>query len=82
MNLCRLRDTQRALSVPVTLILRWDDHSTRPVRVKAQDRRLYVLSEHGGETPPTSQLRAVTEALYDDDDDVLLADSGHGGQSQ
>ncbi|CAH0731713.1 unnamed protein product, partial [Brenthis ino] len=37
--------TQRALSIPVTLILWWDDHSTRPVRVKAQDRRLYVLSE-------------------------------------
>ncbi|CAH0722035.1 unnamed protein product, partial [Brenthis ino] len=37
--------TQRALSIPVTLIIRWDDCSTRPVRVKAQDRRLYVLSE-------------------------------------
>ncbi|CAH0713457.1 unnamed protein product, partial [Brenthis ino] len=35
--------TQRALSIPVTLMLRWDDHSIRPVRVKAQDRRLYVL---------------------------------------
>ncbi|CAH0715700.1 unnamed protein product, partial [Brenthis ino] len=40
--------TQRALSIPITLILRWDDHSTRPVRVKAQDRRLYVLSEARG----------------------------------
>ncbi|CAH0724434.1 unnamed protein product, partial [Brenthis ino] len=40
--------TQRALSIPVTLILRWDDHSTRPVKVKAQDRRLYVLSEGRG----------------------------------
>ncbi|CAH0722054.1 unnamed protein product, partial [Brenthis ino] len=37
--------TQRALSIPVTLILQWDEFSTRPVRVKAQDRRLYVLSE-------------------------------------
>ncbi|CAH0729035.1 unnamed protein product, partial [Brenthis ino] len=37
--------TQRALSIPVTLILRWDDHSTRPVRVKAQDPGVYVLSE-------------------------------------
>ncbi|CAH0718547.1 unnamed protein product, partial [Brenthis ino] len=40
--------TQRALSIPVTLILRWDNYSTRPVRVKAQDRRLYVLSEARG----------------------------------
>ncbi|CAH0722067.1 unnamed protein product, partial [Brenthis ino] len=40
--------TQRALSIPITLILRWDDHSIRPVRVKAQDRRLYVLSEARG----------------------------------
>ncbi|CAH0714822.1 unnamed protein product, partial [Brenthis ino] len=40
--------TQRALSIPVTLILWWDDHSTRPVRVKAQCRRLYVLSEARG----------------------------------
>ncbi|CAH0714111.1 unnamed protein product, partial [Brenthis ino] len=40
--------TQCALSIPVTLILRWDDCSTRPVRVKAQDRRLYVLSEARG----------------------------------
>ncbi|CAH0716045.1 unnamed protein product, partial [Brenthis ino] len=56
--------TQRALSIPVTLILRWDDHSTRPVRVKAQDRRLSCSPRHGGETPPTSQLRAVTEAYF------------------
>ncbi|CAH0720621.1 unnamed protein product, partial [Brenthis ino] len=40
--------TQCALSIPVTLILRWDDCSTRPVRVKAQDRRLYVLCEAWG----------------------------------
>ncbi|CAH0714777.1 unnamed protein product, partial [Brenthis ino] len=40
--------TQRALSIPVTLMFRWDDCSTRPVRVKAQDRRLYVLSEARG----------------------------------
>ncbi|CAH0713401.1 unnamed protein product, partial [Brenthis ino] len=40
--------THRALSIPVTLILRWDDHSTRPVIVKAQDRRLYVLSDARG----------------------------------
>ncbi|CAH0719954.1 unnamed protein product, partial [Brenthis ino] len=33
-------------SIPVTL-LRWDDYSTRPVRFKAQYRRLYVLSEAG-----------------------------------
>ncbi|CAH0727729.1 unnamed protein product, partial [Brenthis ino] len=36
--------TQRALSIPVTLILRWDDYSTRP----AQDLQLYVLSEARG----------------------------------
>ncbi|CAH0727240.1 unnamed protein product, partial [Brenthis ino] len=54
--------TQRALSIPVTLILRWDDYSTRSVRVKAQDRRLFTCSpRHGGET---SQLRAVTETYY------------------
>ncbi|CAH0730489.1 unnamed protein product, partial [Brenthis ino] len=42
--------TQRALSacIPVTLIFRWDGYSTRPVRVKAQDRRFYVLSEARG----------------------------------
>ncbi|CAH0718994.1 unnamed protein product, partial [Brenthis ino] len=40
--------TQRALSIPVTLILRWDDYSIQPLRVKAQDRRLYVLSEARG----------------------------------
>ncbi|CAH0715946.1 unnamed protein product, partial [Brenthis ino] len=40
--------TQRALSIPATLILRWDDYSTRPVRVKAQDRRLYVRSKARG----------------------------------
>ncbi|CAH0713400.1 unnamed protein product, partial [Brenthis ino] len=40
--------TQRALSIPVILILWWDDHSTLQVRVKAQDRRLYVLSEARG----------------------------------
>ncbi|CAH0729043.1 unnamed protein product, partial [Brenthis ino] len=57
--------TQRALFIPVTLILRWDDCSTRPVRVKAQDRWLKVLSKAGDETPPISQLRAVSEAyLY------------------
>ncbi|CAH0712999.1 unnamed protein product, partial [Brenthis ino] len=56
--------TQRALSIPLTLILQWDDCSTRPVRVAAQDRWLYVLSKARGETPPTSQLRAVTELYY------------------
>ncbi|CAH0714830.1 unnamed protein product, partial [Brenthis ino] len=40
--------TQRALCISVTLILRWDDHSTRPVIIKAQDQRLYVLSEERG----------------------------------
>ncbi|CAH0727745.1 unnamed protein product, partial [Brenthis ino] len=40
--------TQRALSIPVTLIFQWDDCSTRPVSDKAQDRRLYVLSEARG----------------------------------
>ncbi|CAH0715914.1 unnamed protein product, partial [Brenthis ino] len=40
--------TQRALSIPVTLILRWDDCSKRPVTVKARDRRLIVLSEARG----------------------------------
>ncbi|CAH0712800.1 unnamed protein product, partial [Brenthis ino] len=39
----RVRADTSALSIPVTLILRWDGYSTRPVRVKAQDRRLYVL---------------------------------------
>ncbi|CAH0714683.1 unnamed protein product, partial [Brenthis ino] len=34
--------TQRALSIPVTLILQWDDHSTRPVRVKAQESKTKV----------------------------------------
>ncbi|CAH0718187.1 unnamed protein product, partial [Brenthis ino] len=37
-----------SLSIPVTLIFRWDDCSTRPVRVKAQNRRLCVLSEARG----------------------------------
>ncbi|CAH0718790.1 unnamed protein product, partial [Brenthis ino] len=40
--------TQRALSIPITLILRFDDSSTRPARVKAQVRRHYVLSEARG----------------------------------
>ncbi|CAH0717315.1 unnamed protein product, partial [Brenthis ino] len=55
--------TQRALAIPVTLILWWDDHSTQPVRVKAQDG-FTCSPRHGGKTPPTSQLRAVTEAYY------------------
>ncbi|CAH0731205.1 unnamed protein product, partial [Brenthis ino] len=44
----RARADTSALSIPVILILRWDDCSTRPVRVAAQDRRLYVLSETRG----------------------------------
>ncbi|CAH0720085.1 unnamed protein product, partial [Brenthis ino] len=43
-----VRADTSALSIPVTLILRWDDYSTLPVRVEAQDRRLYVLSEARG----------------------------------
>ncbi|CAH0730466.1 unnamed protein product, partial [Brenthis ino] len=39
---------QTQVSIHIALILRWDDHSTRPVRGKAQDRRLYVLSEARG----------------------------------
>ncbi|CAH0713071.1 unnamed protein product, partial [Brenthis ino] len=54
--------TQRALSIPVTLILRWDDHSTRPVRRRTDG--FTCSPRHGGETPPTSQLRAVTETYY------------------
>ncbi|CAH0719524.1 unnamed protein product, partial [Brenthis ino] len=54
--------TQRALSIPVTLILRWDDYSTRPARVKALDRLVYLLCEARGEAQPTSKLRAVTES--------------------
>ncbi|CAH0725327.1 unnamed protein product, partial [Brenthis ino] len=42
--------TQRALSIPVTLILRLDDYSTRPVGVEAQDNGFTCSSKHGGET--------------------------------
>ncbi|CAH0718028.1 unnamed protein product, partial [Brenthis ino] len=56
--------TQRALSIPVTLILRWEDCSTRPVRVRRRTDGFTCSPRHGGETPPTSQLRAITEAYY------------------
>ncbi|CAH0722057.1 unnamed protein product, partial [Brenthis ino] len=53
--------TQRALSIPVTLILWRDDYSTRPVRVEGMTDGYTCSPRHGAETPPTSQLRAVTE---------------------
>ncbi|CAH0717028.1 unnamed protein product, partial [Brenthis ino] len=56
--------TQRALSIPVTLVHRWDDHSSRPVRVKAQDRRLYVLSEAQGCTANFPTAGCYCALLY------------------
>ncbi|CAH0730003.1 unnamed protein product, partial [Brenthis ino] len=39
--------TQRALSIPITLILQWDHCSTRSVRVKAQDRTTALRALRG-----------------------------------
>ncbi|CAH0730364.1 unnamed protein product, partial [Brenthis ino] len=38
--------TQGALSIPVTLKVRWEDTSTQPVRVKAQDRGFACFPRH------------------------------------
>ncbi|CAH0721179.1 unnamed protein product, partial [Brenthis ino] len=73
-----MRENTSALSIPDTLILRWDDCSTRPVRVKAQDRRLYVPRRHGSNTPQTSQLWAVAENFLAETELGLIWDSNPG----
>ncbi|CAH0717114.1 unnamed protein product, partial [Brenthis ino] len=50
-------------SIAFTHKLRWDDNSPRPVRNQAQDRRLEAFFEARGETPPTSNVRAVPETF-------------------
>ncbi|CAH0721755.1 unnamed protein product, partial [Brenthis ino] len=52
--------TQRALSIPVTLILRWDDHSTRPVRVKAALRALRGTGVKYRQLPNSGLLLRLT----------------------
>ncbi|CAH0732033.1 unnamed protein product, partial [Brenthis ino] len=61
----RVRADTSALSIPVTLILRWDDCPTRPVKLKAQDQRLYVFSKARKclTTSPISQLQITTEKI-------------------
>ncbi|CAH0721143.1 unnamed protein product, partial [Brenthis ino] len=49
-----------ALSIPVTLILRWDDYSTRPVRVRRALRALRGTGVKHRQLPNSRRLLRLT----------------------